>query len=40
MKSLVPVFKELPEDDGLLPLRQDLHLQHSERQRVLITEHH
>lgn len=37
LKCLVPVLKELLEDDGLLPLRQDLHLQHSQYQRVTIT---
>lgn len=34
LKCLVPVFKELLEEDGLLPLRQDLHLQHSQCQQV------
>lgn len=37
LKCLVPVFKELLEDDGLLPLWQDLHLQHSQYQQVTTT---
>lgn len=38
VRGSVPVFEELLEDDGLLPLRQDLHLQRSTRSRLLLTE--
>lgn len=34
MQHLVPVLEELLEDDGLLSLWQDLHLQHNKQQLV------
>lgn len=38
-KCLVPVLEELLEDDGLLPLWQNLHLQQRAHKRTLLVEY-
>lgn len=38
-KCLVPVLEELLEDDGLLPLWQNLHLQQRAHERSLLVEY-
>lgn len=38
-KCLVPVLEELLEDDGFLPLWQDLHLQHRTQKRSLLAQY-